>query len=209
MSRQRQSGSPRAGAASRGAGDRIQGFRAEWARELPDLDTEPMDLIGRAYRAASSTRRAIEGSFARFGLDSGEFDVVGTLLRAGPPYQLTPTELYTGLMVSSGGLTHRLIRLARAGLIARSRSPIDGRSLLVTLTGKGRKLAEKAFRADMALEQQLLDGLAPASRRRIAAALRELGAVIDANVERLGASATPTAARRRAAGSGRRRPSAR
>jgi DNA-binding MarR family transcriptional regulator len=190
MSPARKSGSPGDGP------DPVQIFRAQSARQIVDLDTEPMEILGRAYRNALLTRRAIEATFARFQLDSGEFDVIGTLLRAGPPHRLTPTELYTSLMLSSGGLTHRLIRLERAGLITRAPSPVDGRSLLVELTRKGKNVAEKALRAGMAVEQQILEGLSPEARRRISSALRELGDVIRVNVERIPAARSTRAQRR-------------
>jgi DNA-binding MarR family transcriptional regulator len=117
--------------------DHVDCRQAQWARELPDLDTEPMAILGRAYRLSNLVRPSIEATFAAFGLDRGEFDVIGTLRRSGPPYRLTPTELYTSLMISSGGLTHRLDRLEKAGLIRRERSERDGRSQLVALTEAG------------------------------------------------------------------------
>ena len=113
------------------------GCARQWARELPDLDTEPMAILGRAFRLSNMVRPSIEATFAGFGLDRGEFDVIATLRRSGPPYRLTPTEMYTSLMISSGGLTHRLDRLEKAGLIRREKSPRDGRSMLVALTRRG------------------------------------------------------------------------
>ena len=94
-------------------GDHVDRLRRQWAHELPDLDTEPMAILGRAYRLSNLVRGSIEATFAGFGLDRGEFDVIATLRRSGPPYRLTPTELYTSLMITSGGLTHRLDRLER------------------------------------------------------------------------------------------------
>ena len=73
--------------------DHVDRLLGQWARELPDLDTEPMALFSRAWRVLSMARPAIGGTFARFGIDSGEFDVLATLRRAGAPYRLTPTEL--------------------------------------------------------------------------------------------------------------------
>ncbi len=55
-------------------------------------------------------------------------------------------------MISSGGLTDRLNRLTKAGLITRPPSPEDRRSLLVQLTEEGRTRVETAFREDMAVE---------------------------------------------------------
>jgi hypothetical protein len=80
-------------------GDHVDRLRGQWRSELPDLDTEPMAILGRAYRLANLVRPSIEATFTSFGLDRGEFDVISTLRRSGPPYRLTPTELYTSLMI--------------------------------------------------------------------------------------------------------------
>jgi DNA-binding MarR family transcriptional regulator len=154
--------------------DRIDETRAQWAEMLPDVDTQGMEVLGRARRIVLQSRPAIEAVFARHGLDAGEFDVLATLLRSGPPHALRPTELYRSLMISSGGLTDRLNRLQKAGLISRPPSPEDRRSLLVQLTPEGRTKVEAAFREDMALEARLLAPLAEADRRALAELLRKL-----------------------------------
>lgn len=154
--------------------DHVDRLRRQWARELPDLDTGPMAILGRALRLTNMVRPSIEATFAGHGLDRGEFDVIATLRRSGPPYMLTPTAMYTALMISSGGLTHRLDRLEKAGLIRREKSPEDGRSMLVALTASGVALAEKAFRADMASEARFLDSLSPREREALAGLLRKL-----------------------------------
>lgn len=154
--------------------DHIDRLRAQWAAELPDVDTQGMEVLGRARRIVLQSRPAIEAVFARHGVDTGEFDVLTTLMRSGPPYALRPTELYRSLMISSGGLTDRLNRLQKAGLISRPPSPEDRRSLLVKLTPEGRDKVEAAFREDMAVEARLLAPLAPADRRALADLLRKL-----------------------------------
>ncbi|OCP25085.1 MULTISPECIES: MarR family transcriptional regulator [unclassified Ensifer] len=161
------------------AEDHVDRLRAQWARELPDLDTEPMAILGRAKRLANLVGPSIEDTFAKFGLDRGEFDVIATLRRSGPPYQLTPTEMYTTLMLSSGGLTHRLVRLEKAGLIVREKSTRDGRSVVVCLTPTGATLAEKAFRVDMENELVFLQGLDAEERTTLADLLRKLVASLE------------------------------
>lgn len=78
-------------------------------------------------------------------------------------------------------MTHRLNKLARAGLIVRQSAEGDGRSLLVELTEAGRQKAEKAFREDMALEAELLKGLSEAEQTQLAGLLRRLAAPLDPN----------------------------
>jgi DNA-binding MarR family transcriptional regulator len=133
-----------------------------------------MAVLGRARWIALRVRPAIEAVFERHDLDTGEFDVLSTLLRAGAPYRLRPTELYTSLMISSGGLTDRLNRLQKAGLVAREPSTHDARSLLVELTPKGRQRAEVAFREDMAVERALLAGLSEEELDALGALLAKL-----------------------------------
>lgn len=161
--------------------DHVERVRAQWARELPDLDTTPTAILGRAYRLSNLVRPSIEETFAEFGLDRGEFDVISTLRRSGPPYRLTPTALYRSLMITSGGLTHRLGRLEKAGLIRREKSAEDGRSLLVVLTEPGFQRAEDALRADMAGEAQFLASLDPAKRAALAELLKELLATLESS----------------------------
>jgi DNA-binding MarR family transcriptional regulator len=164
----------RQGPAGGGASDHVDRLRAQWAREMPSVDTEGMAVLGRARRLTLMLRRDIEAVFERHGLDAGEFDVLATLRRAGAPFELRPTELYRSLMVSSGGLTARLDRLERAGLVRRAPSSEDGRSLRVRLTAKGRERIEAAFCEDMAVEARALEALGARERAELARLLRKL-----------------------------------
>ncbi|CDZ30311.1 MarR family winged helix-turn-helix transcriptional regulator [Neorhizobium galegae] len=162
--------------------DHIDRARAQWARQLPDLDTGPMEVLGRIYRLSRLVTPSIEATFASFNLDRGEFDVVATLLRSGPPHRLTPTELYRSLMIASGSLTHRLGRLEKAGLIKRVPSDNDGRSLAVQLTDEGARRAEAAFRQDMANEAEAIAGFDPDKKAQLAGLLRELNLAVEAHL---------------------------
>ena len=154
--------------------DHVGRLRVLWSRELPEVDTAGMAILGRARRITQLVRPPIERVFAEHGLDSGEFDVLASLLRSGRPWRLRPTELFTALMISSGGLTDRLARLERRGLVRRLPSDRDARSLLVELTDTGRELVEAAFRADMAVERELLAGLDAADRTIVAQVAEQL-----------------------------------
>jgi DNA-binding MarR family transcriptional regulator len=160
--------------------DDVSRFRAQWARELPDLDTSGMDILGRARRIVLRSRPAIEAVFAGHGIDAGEFDVLSTLCRSGAPYALRPTELYKSLMISSGGLTARLTKLEKAGLIVRPSSTDDARSTLVQLTPAGRTKVEAAFREDMALESRMIAGLSQKQKSDFTTLLMSLEASLDA-----------------------------
>ncbi|HLY55641.1 MAG TPA: MarR family transcriptional regulator [Stellaceae bacterium] len=162
------------------AADHVDLILRQWSRELPDTATDGAAILARARRITLRVRRDIEAVFERHGLDTGQFDVLATLRRAGPPFRLRPTELYRSLMISSGGLTDRLQRLERAGLIRRRADDEDGRSLLVELTDTGRERIEAAFREDMAIENSLVAGLDPEERAALAGLLRRLALSIGA-----------------------------
>jgi len=145
--------------------DRVGKIAAQWERERPDLDLLPMEIIGRLSGAMTLIARDhLNPLFAAHGLQVGEFDVVATLRRAGKPYRLTPTALYESLMVSSGGMTARIDRLERAGLVERAPNPADRRGTLVGLTKKGLALVEKLVGLHVENERDVLLPLDPAEQ---------------------------------------------
>ena len=154
--------------------DRIDRARAQWAGEEPDLDTSPMEVIGRILRAAHLADTSIRPVLRRAGLDRGALDVLATLRRSGPPYRLTATGLYRELVLTSGAVTHRVDALARAGLVERVPDPQDRRSSLVALTERGRTDAAHAMAPPKACEAEMAAVLGATERRALAVLLREL-----------------------------------
>ncbi|TPK77446.1 MarR family transcriptional regulator [Mesorhizobium sp. B2-4-15] len=155
--------------------DRAAKAIEQWRRERPDLDVSPMGVIGRLNEASSLIARdRLAPVFARFGLQSGEFDVLATLRRSGQPYALTPTELYEATMVTSGAMTARLDRLEKAGLILRAPHPSDRRGVVVQLTEKGLALIDEAVTAHVANEHEILSGLTKAEHETLSSLLEKL-----------------------------------
>jgi DNA-binding MarR family transcriptional regulator len=163
--------------------DHVARVQAQWRRALPDIDMEGARILGRARRVTLLSRDEIEAVFARHGVDAGEFDVIATLRRSGAPYALRPTELYQSLMISSGGLTDRLMRLGKRGLVRRRPSEEDGRSTLVELTAKGRAVAEAALREDMVIENAMIASLDKAERAELTRLLQKLAVAFEARAE--------------------------
>lgn len=155
--------------------DRAGKAVAQWKKERPDLDVSPMAVIGRLNEVSSLiSRERLAPLFARFGLQTGEFDVLATLRRSGSPFALTPTALYEATMVTSGAMTNRLDRLEKAGLIRRTPHPQDRRGLLVQLTDQGRELIDQAVEAHVENEHAILSALSPDERQRLAGLLEKL-----------------------------------
>lgn len=155
--------------------DRAAVAAQQWLRERPDIDPFPMEVLGRlAELAHVIARDRLNPVFAEFGLQVGEFDVLATLRRSGPPYELTPTALYEATMISSGGMTARLDRLEKAGLIARRRHPTDRRGTLVALTDKGRSLIDDALQLHLQNEHAILASLSEAEQAELNRLLAKL-----------------------------------
>lgn len=133
------------GALSPGTGpDRLDMLQAEWAREMPSLDTGSMGIVGRLILLGSALKESASHALLRHDLMYTDFDIIATLRRAGAPYALTPTALSGAVLLTSGAMTAALKRLEARDLITRSQAAGDGRVRLVSLTPKGCKLAEDA-----------------------------------------------------------------
>lgn len=163
--------------------DAVDHIINQWRRERPDLDPSPMGLIGRLARCEMLLRRKLDQTFERFGMTSWEFDVLATLRRAGHPYSLAPTALYSSLMVTSGTMTHRLQRLEKVGLVERVKSSEDLRSMLVQLTDAGLSLINQAVEAHIANEQAILDLLPAESRKQLDKHLVTLLSVLETSID--------------------------
>jgi DNA-binding MarR family transcriptional regulator len=152
--------------------DALDRILEQWRAERPDLDCSPMGIIGRISQLQREVNLAQRATFARHGLDVPSFDVLAALRRAGPPYQLTPTELMRTALVTSGAITQRLDRLEERGLITRERSRDDGRAVVVSLTDAGREALDAALPDHLDTERKLLEGLSDDDREQLAALLR-------------------------------------
>lgn len=160
--------------------DHVDRVLAQWARERPDLDTSPMAVVARLGRLARYLDQGVERGLAEFGLTRESWDVLASLRRGGPPFRSSPTDLYRGLMRTSGAMTQRLRRLEHAGLVERVADPGDGRSLLVELTPEGVELTDRIAPEHLANERTLLSALNAEERADLAAMLKKLLASFEA-----------------------------
>ena len=160
--------------------DAVDRIVEQWARERPELDTGPMAVIGRIYRIADAVGARMETAYQRFGISRGEFDVLATLRRSGEPYSLAPRDLSSALMITSGGITGRLDKLERAGLLERSPDPVDRRGIRVTLTDSGRQVVDDAVEAGLAIQREAIESsLTKAQARQLDGLLRALMGVAE------------------------------
>jgi len=152
--------------------DHVDRARAQWKAERPEIDTAPMEIIARLHRVADSLRTELVALYRAHGLGEGEFDILATLRRSGPPYELTPSELAQHTMVTTGAVSKRLDRLEAAGLIHRRENASDARGRLVAITPAGREVIDRAYEAHMQNEARLLAHFTPRERSELERLLR-------------------------------------
>lgn len=136
--------------------DAVDAILEQWKRERPDLDCQPMGPVGRLKRCMMLMEPKVDAVFARYDLVRWEFDMLATLRRAGEPFVLSPTQLFSTLMITSGTMTHRLKLLEKRGFITRLANPDDARSMLVALTSQGLALINEVVGIHVANERDLL-----------------------------------------------------
>lgn len=159
--------------------DAVDEILRQWVRERPDLDVSPMGIVGRISRLERRMDPLLTSVFRRFGLERWSFDVLAALRRSGYPYELTPTQLFSSLMLTSGAITHRIDELAKAKLVQRAPDPNDRRGIRVRLTRLGLVKINAAVAAHVENERKMLEHLSRKERSLLTLLLRRLLSGLD------------------------------
>lgn len=156
------------------AQDHVATIVSQWEQERPDLDPSPIAVIGRLSRLSRYMERRLEANFKRYDLQGGTYDLLATLRRNGEPFTLTPTQLQTEMMLSSGATTHRIDLLEKRGLLKRLPCPYDRRGTLVKLTAAGKALVDEVAESHLTTEKELLATLTEKQKHELAELLSRL-----------------------------------
>jgi DNA-binding MarR family transcriptional regulator len=154
--------------------DSVDRIIQAWAQRDPRVDARPLEVVGRLLLCAEHCKRDLVAALRPFDLSFADFDVLNTLRRRGDEQGTNPSELAASSLITTGAMTSRLHRLERAGLIARTPDPADGRGVRVRLTARGERLAEQALQAIIAADKAFLEPLDQRRRDEVAAALKLL-----------------------------------
>lgn len=161
--------------------DQIDRIIAQWQQERPDLEVAPMGTIGRIKRLNQHLMRSMEKTWLAHGLSAASFDVLATLRRTGPPYALSPGDLISSTMVTSGTMTHRIDQLVKLGLVERVKNPDDGRGFLVSLSPQGHELIDKAVTAHVETQATLVATLTNEQRAQLDQLLKQFLGAFESN----------------------------
>jgi DNA-binding MarR family transcriptional regulator len=144
--------------------DGIDRVEKAWRRERPDLDVSSVGIVSRIWRVARHLENERKARLAELGTDRVTLDVLAMLRRAGEPYRRTAGELTHSSLITPGGVSQRLDKLEKAGLIVREIHPGDRRRIDVQLTDEGMKLIDDVLVDLMEHESSLLEVLGEADQ---------------------------------------------
>jgi Transcriptional regulators len=123
-------------------------------------------------RSQLAVARHAEADVARHGLTLAEFAILEVLYHRGP---LLLGEVQRKILVSSGGVTYLVDRLAGKGLVERRECTHDRRARYAALTPAGEKLVARIFPEHARSIARAVSGLSKAEQLQATALLRKLG----------------------------------
>jgi MarR family 2-MHQ and catechol resistance regulon transcriptional repressor len=127
-------------------------------------------------RAHAIVAERVARAAARFDLTQAEHAALDALGRHGP---MLLGELQQEILVSSGGVTYLIDRLATRGLVARRPNPDDRRARFAALTEQGQQLLDQLAPEHERAVADAVDGLTRREQRHVADLLRKLGLRLD------------------------------
>lgn len=160
--------------------DGVDRIEADWNRERPDIDVSSVGLVTRIWRIGRHMERQRNQVLTEWDADRGTIDILGMLRRAGSPYRRTAGDLTRHSLITSGGVSQRLEKLERAGLITRHVDTADRRRVEVELTAAGVELIDSVLSASMSRDTSVLDqALDPEEQETMRLLLRKLLVVLE------------------------------
>jgi MarR family transcriptional regulator, 2-MHQ and catechol-resistance regulon repressor len=126
-------------------------------------------VLARAYLAIS---RHVAADVARYDLTASEFGILEALYHKGP---LLLGDLQRKILVTSGGVTYLVNRLADKGLVTRESFPGDKRSRFAVLTPQGSALIKQIFPGHAKRLAKVMGELSPKEQKKLTVMLRTLG----------------------------------
>lgn len=126
----------------------------------------------RLMRAANGARSCASRHLGDSGLTLTQFAVLEALYHLGP---MSLSDIAEKVLTTGGNLTMVAGNLERDGLVARQRSPQDGRVQILVLTPKGKALMRRVFPSHAAAITEFMSGLSAEELEDLGELCRKLG----------------------------------
>ncbi len=141
------------------------------AGAVDSVDPSTILIILWAGRLSRRVDAFYQEALRPYALQYSDYAVMSILRFSGA---MSPKQLNSFLVITSGGLTKTLQRLEKKKMLVRRADPEDGRGTLLSLSKVGEYMVDKLFVEDVRAHEQMLSKLSATNRQRIAKALREL-----------------------------------
>jgi MarR family 2-MHQ and catechol resistance regulon transcriptional repressor len=138
-------------------------------REQTDRALKLWVVLSRAHAAVAAHSQA---DIARSGLTPMEFGIMEALHHKGP---MLLGEVQKKILVTSGGVTYLVDRLAAKGLVERQRCDRDRRAYYAALTPAGEEMIREIFPRHAEAIRQAMAGLTEEEKDEVIGLLRTLG----------------------------------
>jgi MarR family 2-MHQ and catechol resistance regulon transcriptional repressor len=132
-------------------------------------------------RAANAVLGRLQSRMDLQGLTFTEFEILEALYHKGP---LLLGEVQKKILLSSGGVTYTVDRLAEKGLVERRECDTDRRARYAALTRKGEALISQVFPAQADRIEQMMSALTAREQDDVTAVLRKLGLNAASKIEK-------------------------
>lgn len=152
---------------------RLAPHRFETLMERSNRDWAASRAIVGILRADSKAAQALERALGEAGLTLPQFNVL-MVLAASPEGRLPIYELNAQLVSTPPNTSWLSDRMQERGFVRKSRSPDDGRVVVMTLTAKGWAILATAAPLVFDAERELLSGFTRAELRTLGALLSRL-----------------------------------
>jgi DNA-binding MarR family transcriptional regulator len=150
-----------------------------WLRLRPDDDLFGLGVVHSLIWCGRLAEELLERAAVASGLRRrGDYEVLA-LLRRAEPALLTPLQVAQRLLTSQSGMTGKLDRLERQGLIQRGPDPEDRRAIRLGITDTGRALIDEAFTTSLSVYQSMLSEFSTTEMKTFEALLEKLLARLD------------------------------
>jgi MarR family transcriptional regulator, 2-MHQ and catechol-resistance regulon repressor len=123
-------------------------------------------------RASTAVIRKLQFESNLRDLTATEFGILEALYHKGP---MLLGDVQKKILLSSGGVTYTVDRLAEKGLVERRECPTDRRARYAALTSKGEALIEKIFPVQAELIEDTMSALSAREQDELIAGLKKLG----------------------------------
>ena len=98
--------------------DHVDRFLERFGERLPPMDLVVEGIVDRIGGLNRRLNREMDETLAEFGLNRGEWKVLGTLWRAGEPHRISPGELARVEELSTGAMTNTLVPSGRCRIFS-------------------------------------------------------------------------------------------